>query len=65
MSRLQSILTGIATAIALVLVLVSIDFGKLAPSLHQLRTAPVVFAAIHSRFTQSRADGSADYGRIK
>ena len=46
MSRLQSILTGVATAVALALVLVSIDFGKLAPSLHQLRAAPVGLAAV-------------------
>jgi hypothetical protein len=46
MNRLQSILTGVATAVALVLVILSIDFGKLAPSLHQLRATPVVLAAI-------------------
>ena len=46
MSRLQSILTGVATAVALALVLVSIDFGKLAPSFHQLRAAPVGLAAV-------------------
>jgi hypothetical protein len=46
MSRLQSILTGIATAVALVLVAVSIDFGKLASSLHQVTAAPVALAVL-------------------
>src|SRR5258708_29194970 len=46
MSRLQSIITGIATAVALTLVVVSIDFGKLAASLHQLSMMPVVLAFI-------------------
>ncbi|HEY2137209.1 MAG TPA: lysylphosphatidylglycerol synthase domain-containing protein [Xanthobacteraceae bacterium] len=44
MSRPQSILTGIATAIALILVFVSVDFGRLLPSLHQLKATPVVLA---------------------
>ncbi|HLH87370.1 MAG TPA: lysylphosphatidylglycerol synthase transmembrane domain-containing protein [Xanthobacteraceae bacterium] len=46
MSRLQSILTGIATAIALVLVVLSIDFTRLAASFHALRAAPVALAVI-------------------
>jgi O-antigen ligase len=46
MSRLQSILTGIATAAAVVLVVVSIDFGKLAASFHQVAALPVALAAV-------------------
>ena len=46
MSRLQSILTGIATAVAVVLVVVSIDFTRLAASFHALRPAPVVLAVL-------------------
>jgi hypothetical protein len=46
MSRLQSILTGIATAVALVLVIVSIDFGKLAVSLHQVTVLPVALVGV-------------------
>jgi hypothetical protein len=45
MSRLQSILTGIATAAASVLVVLSIDFGKLAASLHQVTALRVALAA--------------------
>ena len=44
MSRLQSILTGIATAVALILVVVSIDFGRLASSFEQVTAAPVALA---------------------
>src|SRR5579871_2140059 len=44
MSRLQSILTGIATAIALVLVAVSIDFGRLAASFAKVTALPVALA---------------------
>jgi hypothetical protein len=46
MSRLQSIVTGIATAAALVLVVLSIDFAKLTASFHALRTAPVALAVV-------------------
>jgi len=46
MSRLQSILTGIATAIAVVLVVVSIDFSKLAASFHKVTALPVVLAIL-------------------
>jgi hypothetical protein len=46
MSRLQSIVTGIATAAALVLVALSIDFARLAASFHALRAAPVALAVI-------------------
>jgi O-antigen ligase len=46
MSRLQSVVTGIATAIALVLVLASIDVGKLVTSLHRLAVVPVALAVI-------------------
>src|ERR1700730_6882473 len=46
MSRLQSIITGIATAGALILVVVSIDFGKLAASFHQLSATPVILAVV-------------------
>jgi Lysylphosphatidylglycerol synthase TM region len=46
MSRLQSILTGIATAVAVVLVVVSIDFTKLAASFHQVTALPVALAAL-------------------
>jgi hypothetical protein len=38
-------LTGIATAVALVVVLLSIDFGKLATGLHQLKFATLAVAA--------------------
>src|ERR1700721_754907 len=44
MSRLQSILTGVATAVALVLVVLSVDFARLAASFHALRVAPVAVA---------------------
>jgi hypothetical protein len=46
MSRLQSIITGIATALAIVLVAVSVDFARLAASLHALRPAPIALAVI-------------------
>ena len=46
MSRLQSILTGIATAVAAVLVLVSIDFGRLGSSFEQVTAGPVALAVI-------------------
>lgn len=46
MSRVGSTLTGVATAVALVVVLLSIDFGKLATSLHHLRFATIAAAAI-------------------
>ena len=46
MSRLQSIITGIATAAALVLVVLSIDFAKLTASFHALRAAPVTLAVV-------------------
>jgi O-antigen ligase len=46
MSRMQSILTGIATAVALVLVLVTVDVAKLAASFHQLSPAPVALAVV-------------------
>ena len=46
MSRLQSIVTGIATAIAVVLVAISLDFGRLAASLHALRAAPIALTVI-------------------
>jgi hypothetical protein len=46
MSRLQSILTGIATAVAVVLVVVSIDFAKLAASFHQVTVLPVALAVV-------------------
>ena len=42
MSRLQSILTGIATALALVLVVVSIDFNELAASFSKVTALPVI-----------------------
>ena len=54
MSRLQSILTGIATAVALVLVAVSIDFGKLASSLHQVTAATLLCAAVWHAFELRR-----------
>src|SRR5215469_5961183 len=44
MSRVQTIVTALATAAALVLVLVSIDFGKLASSVHRLAATPVALA---------------------
>ena len=44
MSRLQSILTGIATALALVLVVVSIDFNELAASFSKVTALPVMVA---------------------
>ena len=46
MSRLQSILTGIATAVAVVLVVVSVDFSKLAASFQQVTALPVALAVI-------------------
>jgi hypothetical protein len=46
MSRLQSILTGIATAVAVVLVVVSIDFGRLSASFAQVTALPVVLAVV-------------------
>src|SRR5690242_4137695 len=46
MSRLHSLLTGIVSALAIVLVVVSIDFGKLAGSFHQITTVPVALAVI-------------------
>src|SRR5215813_13616676 len=46
MSRLQSVITGIATAVALVLVLVSVDVGRLASSFHHLAVVPVALAVI-------------------
>jgi uncharacterized membrane protein YbhN (UPF0104 family) len=46
MSRLQSILTGIATAVAVVLVVVSIDFGRLAASFAKVTALPVVLAVV-------------------
>src|SRR6267142_2064649 len=46
MSRRQSILTGIATLVAVLLVLLSVDVGKLAPSLHRLQAGPVALAVI-------------------
>jgi hypothetical protein len=46
MSRLQSIVTGIATAMAIVLVAASIDFTRLAASLHALRPAPIALAVV-------------------
>src|SRR5262245_42952267 len=46
MSRVGSLLTGVATSLARVVVLLSIDFGKLASSLHQLELVPVALAAI-------------------
>ena len=46
MSRLQSAVTGVATAIALVLVLLSVDVGRLTASFHQLASAPVALAVV-------------------
>src|SRR5215475_12291327 len=46
MSRLQSILTGIATAVAVVLVVVSVDFSKLAVSFQKVTALPVALAVI-------------------
>jgi O-antigen ligase len=46
MSRLQSILTGLATAVALAVVILSLDLARLAASLHALRAAPVALAAV-------------------
>src|SRR5215470_4473354 len=46
MSRLQSIVTGIATAVAALLVVVSIDFGRLAASFHQVTAIPVALAVV-------------------
>jgi len=46
MSRLQSLITGIATAVAVVLVVLSIDFTRLAGSLQALRAAPVALAVV-------------------
>src|SRR5215470_8511006 len=46
MSRLQSIVTGIATAVAALLVVVSIDFAKLAASFHQVTVLPVALAVV-------------------
>jgi hypothetical protein len=46
MSRLQSVITGIATAIALVLVLLSVDVGRVAASFHRLAAAPVALAVV-------------------
>jgi hypothetical protein len=44
MSRLQTMVTALATAAALILVLVSIDFAKLATIVHQLAAPPVILA---------------------
>src|SRR3974390_1548649 len=41
MNRVQTIITALATAVALILVVVSIDFSKVAASVHQLAAAPV------------------------
>jgi Lysylphosphatidylglycerol synthase TM region len=46
MSRLQSIVTAVATAAALVLVLISVDFGRLAASFRQLDATPVALATV-------------------
>ena len=46
MTRLQSIVTAVATAVALMLVLVSIDFAKLASSFRQLAAGPVALATV-------------------
>ncbi len=46
MSRLQSILTGVATAVAVALVVVSIDFTRLAASFAQVTPLPVVLAIL-------------------
>jgi hypothetical protein len=46
MSRLQSILTGIATAVAVALVVASVDFGKLAASFTKVTALPVVLAGV-------------------
>jgi hypothetical protein len=46
MSRLQSIITGIATALAVALVALSVDFTRLAASLHTLRAVPLVMALV-------------------
>src|SRR6266481_2887561 len=46
MNRRQAIVTGAATAIALFLVLISVDFSKLGPSFRQLQITPVVLATI-------------------
>jgi hypothetical protein len=46
MSRLQSIATGIATLIALVVVGMSIDFAKLASSFEDLRAVPFATAVV-------------------
>jgi len=43
-SRVQTIVTALATAAAFVLVLVSIDVGKLASSVHQLAVPPILLA---------------------
>src|SRR5262245_45200169 len=44
MSRFQLILTGAATVVALVLVLLSIDFSQLGPTLNSLSVTPVAVA---------------------
>jgi uncharacterized membrane protein YbhN (UPF0104 family) len=46
MSRLQSLLTGIATAVALALVVVSVDVHKLAASFAEVTALPVVLAVL-------------------
>ena len=46
MSRLQSILTGIATAVAAALVVVSIDFGRLVASFQSVTAGPVALAVV-------------------
>jgi uncharacterized membrane protein YbhN (UPF0104 family) len=46
MSRLQSFLTGIATAVAVALVIVSIDFDKLASSFQKITAVPVTLAVV-------------------
>ena len=46
MSRLQSILTGVATAVAVILVVASIDFGTLAASFVKVTALPVVLAVV-------------------
>src|SRR5512142_1321044 len=46
MIRLQSILTGIATAVAVVLVVTSVDFDKLAASFATVTVLPVVLTVL-------------------
>src|SRR5262249_18710055 len=46
MSRMQSILTGLATLVAVMLVALSIDFGRVVGSARALQATPVILAVV-------------------